>query len=1286
MSDTARTIRVVIDSKGAQTGAARVNQALSSIGTKARQAAANNNELSAANDKVASSSRKASTALNQQGSAIGQLRKLFGEASGELGRLGSASEAAAGRMGTFAGVARGIAGMGVVGVLGGIGIALTAVGVAGLNAAAQVQQFKANLATMTGSAEAAESAYAGLVQFAKTTPFTLDQSVEGFTKLRSLGLSTSKDIMTSYGNTAAAMGKDMSQMIEAVADATTGEFERLKEFGIKASQQGDKVSFTFQGVTKTVSKNAADIEKYLISIGQTQFAGAMDRQMKGLNGAFSNLEDTIFQLLATLGDGPFGAAVADIINTISSGVGAITPLLSGIMDIFGGIVSAAWDVTKGLVSMFTGGSEGATNFQAILDGFAVTFSFIGEWISMVGSIFGQVFRFIGDIGGMVAGQLRSWFGSLLPDMSSWFQFTGQSAGESLVGILRAGQFVAQQLPSIFKVALNELKTAFGQLGTAIAAALTGDFSKFKDVDLSFKGTKGLAAKTWTDAGKIQRDQKANRAWIDSRTSKGIDGNIDYSATRGAGPAGKPKKEKEDKKAKQQEDFWKGLERELELSKLTTLEAEKRSKEMDYEKIVGRAINAGEKERLTTLLEQTKTFKFIQTVTEQHRTAMIDINKDQEALQARLNGLSEEELAVKKAIQDRIAAAAKEGITLNTDQLKLITAQADEEARKAFNIERQNKLLTDGIALGSKYSFTQQGLERQKNYNQDLEAAALARTANTGTYSKDVADRIYRETVDGLNRAVKDEANQFRVEFGERISDLGEQFGGTFGKAISKIGALIQGLANAAKGDFSGMGAIGSIANLLGTNALTGQKNDLGKAFQQASQKTLDGLFSSKTWSDPMKSMSDGFNSFKGLFSKGGDFTKSLGSVLGNAGAGAQIGGTVAGLANALGIGLNGTGAQVGGAIGGAAFGPIGSIAGSILGGVVGNLFKKAKWGTASVVNGQVSVRGNKESYKDNAETAGNTITSSLDKIAEQFGADLGNYSVSIGQYKGKWRVSTTGRTGKLKGGSGRTDIKDFGKDGAEDALRYAIQDAIKDGALMGVRASTQALLKKGDDVEAQLEKALKFEGIFKDLKAMTNPAVAAVDDLNLQLKSLSKLFQEAGATSEEYAQFEQYRQLKIKQIIEDQTSSFNSLLKDLNGTNGGVTELTLLNQDLAEFQEYKNTINSGGTVDQSAFTTLAQEIFGYAGDLYGTNSSQFQSIRADLLTSTNGALTNVANAINSTASQSDATTVAITDQTTAITSQINTTNSLLQQILSKMSANRTLAPSLAVNGALWVVN
>ena len=52
------------------------------------------------------------------------------------------------------------------------------------------------------------------------------------------------EVAAAYGDTASAMGKSLDDMVEAVADAATGEFERLKEFGIRASKNGDRVSFT----------------------------------------------------------------------------------------------------------------------------------------------------------------------------------------------------------------------------------------------------------------------------------------------------------------------------------------------------------------------------------------------------------------------------------------------------------------------------------------------------------------------------------------------------------------------------------------------------------------------------------------------------------------------------------------------------------------------------------------------------------------------------------------------------------------------------------------------------------------------------------------------------------------------------------------------------------------------------------------------------------------------------------------------------------------------------------
>lgn len=192
------------------------------------------------------------------------------------------------------------------------------------NTVTETERLKGSLVTMTGSTENAAFAFDELLDFASTTPFTLNQSVNAFTKLTSMGLDPSERALKSYGNTAAAMGKDMTQMIEAVADASTGEFERLKEFGIKASSEADRVSFTFQGMTTTVGKNAEEIQEYLLSIGEVNFGGAMEDQMKRLPGLLSNLSDQVTKLFIKIGDSGGIKLFTIAINAASAALGAIT--------------------------------------------------------------------------------------------------------------------------------------------------------------------------------------------------------------------------------------------------------------------------------------------------------------------------------------------------------------------------------------------------------------------------------------------------------------------------------------------------------------------------------------------------------------------------------------------------------------------------------------------------------------------------------------------------------------------------------------------------------------------------------------------------------------------------------------------------------------------------------------------------------------------------------------------------------------------------------------------------
>lgn len=197
-----------------------------------------------------------------------------------------------------------------------------------VNVITTFEKLEASLRTVTGSSEAASYAFNQLQNFAMTTPFQLEEVVNAFIKMKALGLDPSQEALTSFGNTAIAMGKSLNQMIEAVADAATGEFERLKEFGIRASTQGDSIKFTFQGVTTEVKNSADAIQDYLKQIGDVQFAGAMEQQSNTLNIALSNLADAFDKLIKQIGDSGTTQIFIDIANAITKVTNNITEFVA----------------------------------------------------------------------------------------------------------------------------------------------------------------------------------------------------------------------------------------------------------------------------------------------------------------------------------------------------------------------------------------------------------------------------------------------------------------------------------------------------------------------------------------------------------------------------------------------------------------------------------------------------------------------------------------------------------------------------------------------------------------------------------------------------------------------------------------------------------------------------------------------------------------------------------------------------------------------------------------------
>ena len=128
-------------------------------------------------------------------------------------------------------------------------------------------KYEAVLRNTFQSQEKAVTSMSMLKQLAKETPYSLQEVTEAYIKMVNRGITPTHDEIIKLGDLASSQGKSLDQLIEALLDAQTGEFERLKEFGIKANKENDKVKFGFKGITAEVQFTEKAISDYLYSLG-----------------------------------------------------------------------------------------------------------------------------------------------------------------------------------------------------------------------------------------------------------------------------------------------------------------------------------------------------------------------------------------------------------------------------------------------------------------------------------------------------------------------------------------------------------------------------------------------------------------------------------------------------------------------------------------------------------------------------------------------------------------------------------------------------------------------------------------------------------------------------------------------------------------------------------------------------------------------------------------------------------------------------------------------------------
>ncbi len=168
-----------------------------------------------------------------------------------------------------------------------------------VDTASEFERYRTILETIEGSSAAAQKSMDWVSGFAAKTPYELGQVTDAFKTLKSYGFDPTNGLLRTLGDASAALGKDVSVGVEAIADAVMGENERLKEaFSIKASVNGDEITYHYidlkDGLQKTATAakdNRLEIERTLTTILNNNYAGGMAKMSSTWAGMISNLSD-----------------------------------------------------------------------------------------------------------------------------------------------------------------------------------------------------------------------------------------------------------------------------------------------------------------------------------------------------------------------------------------------------------------------------------------------------------------------------------------------------------------------------------------------------------------------------------------------------------------------------------------------------------------------------------------------------------------------------------------------------------------------------------------------------------------------------------------------------------------------------------------------------------------------------------------------------------------------------------------------------------------------------------
>jgi hypothetical protein len=245
------------------------------------------------------------------------------------------------------------------------------------NTITEFEDAQDRVSRFAGSAEAAQRVMNDLRNIFRGHGVDIRDAAKAYEDLVQSGMSPTNTSMQALGNIAATVGSDVAEVAKAFRSAVEGQFDPLRELGVRVQQTGNNIRLTFQGVTTTVRNTAAGLQQAMNAIGNGQLAGA-SAEATGLGAAFARLKAAADELVQSVGESGLTESFATLVNKFSELLPYITPLAQGI----GTVLSFAFRTASAAIDLFIAGLDGIiTGIRTI-----ITLAETGSFTAAMGTL------------------------------------------------------------------------------------------------------------------------------------------------------------------------------------------------------------------------------------------------------------------------------------------------------------------------------------------------------------------------------------------------------------------------------------------------------------------------------------------------------------------------------------------------------------------------------------------------------------------------------------------------------------------------------------------------------------------------------------------------------------------------------------------------------------------------------------------------------------------------------------------------------------------------------------